>query len=161
MTTTKSKPTGGITPFQIKRIMNNCNYNMDIKDEWVQWATGDMNRTSLRTITHDQAVKIMRQQTGESPITPEGGTLQDSSPFGGWGAFNKSNPKHLLILSLVRQAQWTVSNEKHGEVADLNRLSSWLKSERSPVNKPLLKMDAHEIERIIAALSGIVKSIFK
>lgn len=82
-------------------------------------------------------------------------------PTGNWALFNKSNPKHLLILSLVRQAQWTVANEKHGEVADLNRLSSWLKSERSPVNKPLLKMDAHEIERIIAALGGIVKSIFK
>lgn len=156
MTTTKSKPTGGITPFQIKRIMNNCNYNMDIKDEWVQWATGDVNRTSLRTITHDQAVKIMRQQTGESPEP-----RADSQEQGNWALFNKSNPKHLLILSLVRQAQWTVANEKHGEVADLNRLSSWLKSERSPVNKPLLKMDAHEIERIIAALSGIVKSIFK
>ena len=151
MKATKSKPTGGITPFQIKRIMQNCNYNMDIKDEWIQWVTGDIKRTSLRSITHDQAIRIMRQQTGEP--------VQEQSES--WALFNKSNPKHLLILSLVRQAQWTVSHERRGEVADLNRLSSWLKSERSPVNKPILKMDAQELERVIAALSGIVKSIFK
>lgn len=85
----------------------------------------------------------------------------DNSPFGGWGAFKKNNPRHRLILSLCRQAQWTVTHEKWGEVADLDRLSNFLKSERSPVQKPLLKMDGAETEKIIQALQGIVKSKYK
>ena len=78
-------PEGPITPFQKNRIMQNCNYNLDIKNEWVQWVTGDNNKTSLRNITQAQAVRIIKQQTG-SPLTPEGGTTSDeNAPFGGWG----------------------------------------------------------------------------
>ena len=141
-----------VTPFQIKRIMNNCNYNVDIKDEWVQWATDDASRTSLKSITQAQAVKILRQQTGYLP-------LEGSEEA--WSAFDKTNPKHKLILSLCRQANWTVSNAKYGEVADLNRLDNWLKSDKAPVNKPLKKQDQKEIQKTIAALGEIVKSIYK
>jgi hypothetical protein len=149
MTATEEKP---ITAFQVKRIMQNCRYNDDIKCEWVQWATGDVKRTSLKSISHDEAIKIMHAQEGTQPIVDQ----QDN-----YALFDKENPKHKLILSLCRQAKWTVTNVKYGEVADLNRLDNWLKSNKSPVNKPLKKMDAKEIERIIAALGSIVKSIYK
>lgn len=166
-TKTKTKKTAPIfgdhlpiTPFQIKRIMNNCSYNVEIKNEWVQWATNDVSRTSLKSITQAQAIKIISQQTGQNSPASEG-LGEAKSPFGGWGAFNKNNPKHKLILSLCRQAQWTVKHAKYGEVADLGRLDKWLKSDRAPVNKSLLKMNEKEIQKTIAALSGIVKSIYK
>jgi hypothetical protein len=141
-----------ITKFQINRIMQNCAYQVDTKNEWVQWVTGDVARTSLKSITHDQAIKILYAQTGTKPV------VEQSENY---ALFDKTNPRHKLILSLCRQANWTITNVKHGEVADLQRLDSWLKSDRSPVKKPLKKMDTKEIERIIGALGGIVKSLYK
>ena len=53
MTATKVKPTETIgddlpiLTFQVNRIMKNCQYQVDIKNEWVQWVTADVNRTSL------------------------------------------------------------------------------------------------------------------
>ena len=156
MTKTKIQPktTGGITKFQINRIMQNCQYNVEIKNEWVQWATGDTSRTSLRSITHDQAIKILLQQTGSSP-TPEVGAKEN------WGLFDKENKQHLTILAQMRTAQWVVLNDKYGEVPDLERLSEFLKSDKSPINKPLKKMEPREVSKIIEAMKGIVKSIYK
>jgi hypothetical protein len=161
MTATTHHP---ITKFQINRIMQNCAYQVDTKNEWVQWVTGDVSRTSLKSITHDEAIKILHAQTGTLPVeTLPVETLHCnvSTNNENYALFDKNNPRHKLILSLCRQANWTVKNEKYGEVADLQRLDSWLKSERSPVNKPLKKMDAKEIERIIGALSGIIKKLYK
>lgn len=78
-----------------------------------------------------------------------------------WGLFDKNNQQHKTILSLLRQAQWVVKNEKWGEVPDINRLSEFLKSDKSPVNKPLKKMEPLEVSKIIEALKGIVKSKYK
>jgi hypothetical protein len=83
-------------------------------------------------------------------------------PIENWAMFDKSNTKHLKVLSLCRQAKWTTDHEKYGEVADLERLSNWLKSEKCPVKKPLKKMDdTTELPKVIKALTGIVKSIYK
>lgn len=153
-TKTPPKTTGGITKFQINRIMQNCQYNVEIKNEWVQWATGDVNRTSLRSITHDQAIKIMHQQTGST----------DKSrlvPTENWGLFDKENKQHLTILAQMRNAQWVKPNDKYGEVPDLERLSDFLKSDKSPINKPLKKMEPWEVSKVIEAFKGIVKSIYK
>ena len=157
MKTTKKlpTPTGGITKFQINRIMQNCNYDVDIKNEWVQWVTGDTSRTSLRSITHDQAIKIMNQQTGSTDA------INRVSTSDNWGLFDKNNKQHLTLLAYMRTAQWTTPNGKHGEVADIERLSEWLKSELSPVKKPLKKMEPWEVSKIIEAFKGIVKSIYK
>lgn len=158
MKTTKAppKPTGGITTFQINRIMQNCNYNIEMKDEWVQWVTNDNSRTSLRSITHDQAIKIMNQQTGQSQESRAKSQEQEN-----WGLFDKSNKQHLTLLSQLRTAQWVIPNDKHGEVPDLDRLSHFLKSEKSPVNKPLKQMEPEEVSKIIEAFKGIVKSKYK
>ena len=132
--------------------MNNCNYNVDIKDEWVQWVTEDVNRTSLKSITQAQAVKIIRQQTGETAPT----TQKEN-----WAAFDKNNPKHKVILSLCHQLQWTKPSVKWGEVPDLDKLSNFLQSDRSPVKKKLLQMTDLEIQKIIKALNGIIKHTYK
>jgi hypothetical protein len=78
-----------------------------------------------------------------------------------WGLFDNNNQQHKTLLSLLRQAQWTIPNEKWGEVADLERLSEFLKSENSPIKKPLKKMEPSEVSKIIVAFEGIVNSIFK
>ena len=149
-------PEGPITTFQKNRIMQNCNYNIDIKNEWVQWVTGDVNKTSLRNITQAQAVRIIKQQTG-SPLTPEGGTTSDeNAPFGGWGAFDKENAQHRYILSILRTANIVVKSQKWGEVPDTaGWLNRFLQSPKSPVKKPLKKMSPFEVSKIITALEGV------
>ncbi|MBS9774998.1 MAG: hypothetical protein KGV59_07595 [Tenacibaculum sp.] len=76
-----------------------------------------------------------------------------------WGHFDAQNSQHRTILSLCRQAQWVVSHDKYGEVADLDRLSNFLKSPKCPVNKPLMKMTKQELSKVIVALEGIVEHI--
>jgi len=142
-----------ITAFQIKRIRQNCNFDEDIKEEWVQWVTGDVNCTSLKSLTQAQAVKILRQQTGEP---------QPKEQAVNYGAFDLKNQKHKVILSLVHQNQWTKQHPRHGEVADMDgAFASWLQSDKSPIKKPLMKMTPEETEKIIKALGGMVGSKYK
>ena len=139
-------PEGPITPFQKNRIMQNCNYNVDIKNEWVQWVTGDNNKTSLRNITQAQAVRIIKQQTGSD----------SSGAVENWGAFDKENAQHRYILSILRTANIVVKSEKWGEVPDTaGWLNRFLQSPKSPVKKPLKKMSPTEVSKIITALEGV------
>lgn len=79
-----------------------------------------------------------------------------------WAIFDKTNTKHLRLLSLCRQANWTTKHQTYGEVADLERLSNWLKSEKCPVRKPLKKMcNVSELPKVIKAFQGVVKFSFK
>lgn len=78
-----------------------------------------------------------------------------------WAFFDKNNSQHRNILSLCRQAQWVKQHDRYGEVADLERLQSFLKSDKSPVKKPLKEMDKQELSKIIVALEGIVKHRYK
>jgi hypothetical protein len=133
-----------ITAFQKKRIMRNCDYREDIKSEWVQWATEDNSKVHLRDLNQEQAKRIIMAQEGGNVVTDEN-----------WALFDQKNRQHVYILSLCRQLNWTKTNEKWGEVADLDRLSNWLKSGRSPVIKPLRKMTAAELSKIIKALESM------
>ena len=143
-------PEGPITPFQKNRIMQNCNYNVDIKNEWVQWVTGDNNKTSLRNITQAQAVRIIKQQTGGD----------SSGAVENWGAFDKNNSQHRYILSILRTANIVVKSQKWGEVPDTaGWLNRFLQSPKSPVKKPLKKMSPTEVSKIITALENV--SIWK
>jgi len=138
-----------ITAYQIKEIRKNANFQEDIKEEWVQWVTGDVSRTSLKSLTQAQAVRIIKAQTGAEP--------QEDN----WGLFDKDNRQHLTLLAYMRTAQWTTPNGRHGEVADIERLSDFLKSDKSPINKSLKSMLPWEVSKIIEAFKGIVKSKYK
>jgi len=142
-------PEGPITPFQKKRIMHNCNYQVEIKNEWVQWVTGDTNRTSLSSITQAEAVRIMKQQTGDTTEAVE-------KSVENWGIFDKENAQHRYILSVLRQANIVVKSEKWGEIPDTaGWLDRFLKSPKSPVKKPLKDMAKWEVSRIIVSLENI------
>ncbi len=139
-------PEGPITPFQKKRIMHNCNYQVEIKNEWVQWVTGDVNKTSLSGLTQAQAVRIIKQQTGSD----SSGTVEN------WGAFDKNNSQHRYILSILRTANIVVKSQKWGEVPDTaGWLNRFLQSPKSPVKKPLKKMSPYEVSKIITALENV------
>lgn len=122
----------------------------DIKEEFVQWATNSDEKISTNDLSFDQANKIL-EKLGIKPF-------KNSES---WSKFDKSNPKHKLILSLMRQANWTKPHPKYGEVADLDRLELFLKSDKSPVKMPLKKMTQIEVEKVIQALKGIVKHRWK
>jgi hypothetical protein len=145
---------GGASKEQKQYIYKLAAYNKDIKEEWVQWATNDNSKTSTNDLTRDQASAIIRQ-AGGTPNTS--GKLEDRN----WASFDSKNTQHVFILSLCRQLNWVISNEKHGKIADLNRLSNFLKSDKCPVRRPLKKMKPAEVSKIITALEGIIKSNYE
>ena len=76
-----------------------------------------------------------------------------------WGAFDNDNKQHRTIMALCRNRQWVKPDDKHpsGEVADMDgAFSNFLKSARSPVQKPLKQMTTKEVSKIIVAMGGIV-----
>lgn len=80
-----------------------------------------------------------------------------------WGSFTKSKPtpaKRKVLFSHLYNAKWT-HNVNGREVPDLARLGDFLASAKSPVNKPLKKLDDLEIEKIITALSGVIRHVWK
>lgn len=138
-----------------KQLIHLNTPNRDIKEEFVQWATGDVNKTSTNDLTFEQANKII-VKLGKQPVNP---AKEDSPLF--WGYFELGNKQHKQIQSLLHQIKWTHPNTKYGRVPDLARFGEWLQSERSPVRKPLKKMDTKECNKIIHALNGILKAIYK
>ena len=88
----------------------------------------------------------------------QGGKNQSTS---NWALFDKNNQQHLMLLAQLRTLQWTVSHPRHGEVADLERLSDFLKSCESPVKKPLKSMEPHEVSKIIECFKSMVRKKYK
>lgn len=78
-----------------------------------------------------------------------------------WGLFDKNNQQHKTLLSQLRVLQWVVPNERWGEVPDINRLSDFLKSDKSPVQKPLKEMELKEVSKIIACFESMITKKFK
>jgi hypothetical protein len=142
-----------LNPIEKKQIQQiQCsfaNHKVD-RDERLQFMSDFFNREieSTKELTFIEADELIYfQRTGEKTKA-------------NWGFFDKNNKQHIKLLSQLRTAQWTVDNGKYGHVADLERLSDFLKSAKSPVNKPLKKMNAAEVSKVIFAFDGIIKSTF-
>ena len=130
-------------------IRKNCNFKDDIKEEFVQWATQDISKTSLNDLSFEQANKILIAQ-GDTP----------KQNVENWGLFDKNNSQHKYILSLCFQMGLT-KELKGRDVADIFKLGEWLKSEKSPVRKPLKQMTSYELSRIIFAMEKITEKKWK
>lgn len=82
-----------------------------------------------------------------------------------WASFNLKTEKYRAerkkLFSLLHQAQWVKKNERHYEVPDLGRLSNFLKSQKSPVNKPLMDLTKNEWSKLIVCFTNIVRGTFK
>ncbi|MHC5309115.1 hypothetical protein ACYSNM_03390 [Myroides sp. LJL116] len=139
------------TKEQKRAIRKNCKFDVNIKEELVQWATSDNNKTSLNDLSFDQANKILVAQGAKSV---------KANADNSWGYFDNNNSKHKYILSLLRQLGM-VTEVKGRDVADINKLGQWLKSDRSPVQKPLKKMNQLELSRVISALEKMVQKKWK
>jgi prolyl-tRNA synthetase len=102
-----------------------------------------------KDLTQYQAIDIIHfLKTGKQPNNTN------------WAYFDKNNTQHMNVLSQCITYGW--SEVKKGKViADLNRLGGWLKSFRSPVQKPLLEMETTELTTTINALKGMIKSKYK
>ena len=107
--------------------------------------TNDWQKTSTKDLTYNQANEL---------IIKFGGKI---SNYDHWGKFDYKKNSHKLILSLLNQLGWQTYNTKYrGLVADMQRFSEWLKSSKSPVKKPLQKMNTAEVSKIIVALENMV-----
>ena len=138
-----------------KQLIHVNAHSRDMKEEYVQWATGDTSKTSTNDLTFDQANQII-VHLGKQPVKA---TKEDTPLF--WGYFEFKNKQHKQIQSLLHQLKWTMPNTKYGRVPDLARFGAWLQSDKSPVQKPLKQMDAKECSKIINALNGILRSMYK
>lgn len=78
-----------------------------------------------------------------------------------WAVFDKNNSQHKYILSLMIQLTWSKIHPLHGEVADMARLSDFLKSKKSPVPKPLQDMDTQETSKLISCLESMITKKYK
>lgn len=126
----------------------------DLKEEYVQWATNDNDKISCNDLSFEQANAILKQ-LGIPPLKP----VKEDTPLY-WGFFTKTNEQHKYILSLLRQIGWTKSHNQYGLVADIERFGEWLQSKRSPVQKPLKKMNVNELSTVINALESMLGKKF-
>ena len=76
-----------------------------------------------------------------------------------WAFFDKDKfvSERKLLWSYLYQAQWTIPHQTLTEVPDLERLSTFLKSNKSPVHKPLKQFKKEDWEKILHAFRNIVK----
>lgn len=134
---------------QKQYIYKLCGYRKDLKEEYVQWATNDNNKISTNDLTFEQANKIIKQLKGSM------------IKYDNWAYFDKNNQQHKYIISLLYQIGWTTGSERYGRIADLERFSEFLKSEKSPVRKKLKSMQTNELSKIINALESMLDKRWK
>jgi hypothetical protein len=120
----------------------------DLKKDFVSQFTGNENKTSTKELSFRQANDMIICLGGKPP------------KYDNWALFDYKNKQHLKVLSICQSIGWVKYNSTlKKNLADLMRLSEWLKSSRSPIKKPLKKMTSQEISRkLIPALEGILIS---
>lgn len=147
-----------------KKIIHTNAHSREIKEEYVQWATGDMDKTSCNDLSFEEANAIIIKFFGIKPVV----AAKEDTPYY-WGMFTQGNKQHQQVLSIMHQLNWTKHSKKWGRVPNIETLGSWLQSDRAPVNKPLKKLLAKpapgekvsEMSKTITALNGIIKSTYK
>lgn len=75
-----------------------------------------------------------------------------------WARFDRNNTQHRTILSRAHTLGWVDEDRSY---VDLNRLGGWLKSNRSPVQKPMKEMSRVELSRIIKAMDSMITKKYK
>lgn len=117
----------------------------DQKQFIVTQFTGDLAKRSTKDLSFDQANQMI-ERFGGTPLY-----------YDNWAIIDFKNSQHKYIYSLLMQHGWTFYSHKlNRTLADLQRLSEFLKSYRSPVQKKLKAMTKKECSKIITALENIV-----
>jgi hypothetical protein len=132
------------TSYQVKVLQAACANKFRSRDERLE-AVGDIlgvELTSFSELTSLQADELISFfKTGKFPENKT------------WAIFDKANAQHRTILSRSYTLGW---RDVESGYADLNRLGGWLKSNRSPVQKPLKEMNRMELSKVIKALDSMV-----
>ncbi|MBB4117888.1 hypothetical protein GGR32_000160 [Mesonia hippocampi] len=123
---------------QRKQLYKLFRYSKETEALHVRHITGCDDKTEAKELTASQAKQLIASLTTH------------------WAYFDKNNQQHSYILSLLRQIGWTKSSERYGIIADMDRLSDFLKSKKSPVPKPLQNMDSTELSTLINCLESIL-----
>ncbi len=106
--------------------------------------TNNWEKTSIKDLTFVEANHLI-MRFGGVPVKYEH-----------WAYFDAKKAQHRYILSLLLQLGWAHYNQaQKRHIADLYRFSEWLKSNKSPVQMPLKKMNAKQCSTIISALENI------
>lgn len=126
------------TADQRRKIHQLTGYNIELKARLVQDITKGEN-TSTKDLSVKQAQDLINKLT----------------KF--WAYYTADNAQHKYILSLLHQLGWIKKRDVDGKtIPDMGRLSEWLKSLKSPVNKPLQDMSTSETSKIIFALEAMI-----
>lgn len=142
------------TSAQIRLIQIN-KQDENHKEELVQWATGDNSKTSCSDLSFDQANEILVKWFNLRPHQPD----VDEKAMK-YARFDKNNEQHKRILATLITIGWWTVKKPYGKVADLERFGQWLYSNKSPVQKPLSKMQPSEVSTIIGALDSMTLKKF-
>lgn len=139
-----------ISPEQIKTLHAllplEIKNDKEAKQDFIYQFTKDSGKLSTKDLTHAQA---------NEGIIALGGRAHQ---YDNWAIFSAVNAQHIRLLSVVQEKGWTVWNEKlKRQVADLHRVSEFLKSAKSPVKKPLKEMTKREVSKIIYAFESMTK----
>lgn len=138
-----------------KQLIHVNTQKSELKEELVQWACNDNDKTSCNDLNFDQANHILKK-LGIKPHQPH----VDWDAFN-YGKFDKSNFAHMKVLATLMTIGWTKPHPRFGSTADLERFGAWLRSEKSPVRKKLMAMDKQEVSKIIVALESMTVKKFK
>lgn len=139
-----------INKTQIKQIQTICATRFNDRDERLYFMSNffDQQLSSTKDLTEIQADELIYYlRTGILPTNRS------------WGFFNLKDGQHRALISRCHTLGWVDAEKRH--IVDINRLGGWLKSKRSPVQKPLKKMTATEVSKVIAALDSMIKKQYK
>lgn len=139
-----------INKTQIIRIQSamSANYN---RDERLAFISNFLGREILSTkdLTSYEADQVLY-------FLNTGKTLKAN-----FALFDKTDTRYSserrLLFSYLYQAGWTVPSQKYGEIPDLDRLSDFIQSAKSPVSIPLKEWEKSEWEKMLHAFRNIVK----
>lgn len=123
---------------QRKDLYKLFGYDRETEAMHVRHITGDESKTTAKALSLKQAAELIK-------------TLCTN-----WAVFNIKDQQHRYILSLLRQIGWTTTSDRYGTIADMARLSNFLKSNKSPVPKPLQNMDKAETMKLINCLESML-----
>lgn len=115
----------------------------ELKAAFVVQQTKDEAKNSTNHLSHAQA-NVIIEQLGGKPLV-----------YDNWAFFDKTKKTHNIILVQCMFLGWHIPHQRHGKIADLGRLSEWLKN-HAPVKKRLLNMTPKELNKTIYALENMV-----
>lgn len=135
---------------QIQIIQSICSGKFSNRDERLEFFSEFLFRPieSTKDLSKNEADDVITYlQTGRV------------ADYTSYALFDKTNPRHMKILSLARELDWI--DDKTG-FASLERLGGWIRSMRCPVqDKKLKDMNYEDISKVIKALENMVKSKWK